>query len=79
MVGTRMTDRRTRYWYRVEDTKAYVPRTVVWIHGRGYHEVLVCGIHEVLVRRLSRSEVIERQWQGRLLRWWRKHWPFGRG
>lgn len=73
-----MADQRTRFWHPVEDVSAYQPRTVVYILHRGYHEVLVCGLHEVLVRRLTFWEVAERVWGGRARRWVRSVWLFGR-
>lgn len=74
-----MVDRRTRFWHPVENARSHEPRSIIHIARRGHYEVLVCGLHEVLVRRLTFWEVTRRVWAERARRRLRSLWRLGPG
>ncbi len=78
-----MADHRIRFWHPVEDVRLHPPKSVLWIEGRGFCEVQVCGLHEVLVRRLAFKEAVRRVglvevMKRNLLDWFRSRVPGAR-
>lgn len=75
-MGLDVVDRRQRFWHPVADVTLYEAKSVLWIKGRGFYEVQVCGLREILVQRIEFWDGARRFW-GKKLRsssWW----PFGR-